>query len=314
MQSLGGLKAKIAPWEELKHQVEEMQVLLEMGQAESDPSVGLEIKEELDKAISRLDNLELITKFSGEHDRNNAYLSIHPGAGGTEACDWAQMLLRMYLRWAERKGYKTEIIDLLPGEEAGIKRVTVKVDGEYSYGHLRAEIGVHRLVRISPFDSGARRHTSFASVAAIPEVDESIDIDIKPEDLRIDTYRSSGAGGQHVNVTDSAIRITHLSTGIVVCCQSDRSQHKNKAAAMKVLRSRLYEHEERKKAEEIAKIAGEKLEIGWGSQIRSYVFHPYTMVKDHRTEVERGDGQRVMDGDIDGFIESYLKQGKRKEE
>ncbi|MEW5766631.1 MAG: peptide chain release factor 2 [bacterium] len=313
MQLLSSLKAKIAPWEELKHQVEEIEVLLEMGQDENDPSVGLEIKEELNKVIPRLDNLELITKFSGEHDRHNAYLSIHPGAGGTEACDWAQMLLRMYLRWAERKGYKTEILDLLPGEEAGIKSVIVKVDGEYSYGHLRAEIGVHRLVRISPFDAGARRHTSFASVAVIPEVDESINIDIRPEDLRIDTYRSSGAGGQHVNVTDSAVRITHLPTGIVVCCQSDRSQHKNKASAMKVLRARLYEHEERKKAEEVAKLSGEKLEIAWGSQIRSYVFHPYTMVKDHRTEVERGDGARVMDGDIDGFIESYLKQGKKKE-
>lgn len=314
MQSLGSLKAKIAPWEKLKEQIEEIKVLLEMGQAEDDISVGTEIKDELNKVSSRLGKLELITKFSGQHDRSNAYLSIHPGAGGTESCDWAQMLLRMYLRWAERKGYKTEIIDLLPGDEAGIKSATVKVDGEYTYGHLRSEIGVHRLVRISPFDAGSRRHTSFASVSVIPEVDENIDIDIKPEDLRIDTYRSSGAGGQHVNVTDSAVRITHLPTGIVVCCQSDRSQHKNKASAMKVLMSRLYEHEERKKAEEIAKLSGEKLEIAWGSQIRSYVFHPYTMVKDHRTEVERGDGARVMDGDIDGFIESYLKQRKRKGE
>jgi len=244
--------------------------------------------------------------LSGEHDSFNAIFSINAGAGGTEAQDWADMLLRMYLRFCEKRGFKTEFTDYQPGDEAGLKGATFTVTGDYAYGWLRAEMGIHRLVRISPFDSNAKRHTSFASVFVFPELPDDIDVEINDKDLKVDTYRASGAGGQHVNKTDSAIRLTHIPSGIVVACQSQRSQHKNRSAAMKELKSRLYEMELRKKEEEAESLAGEKKEIGWGSQIRSYVLHPYRMVKDHRTNHEVGNADAVLDGDLDGFIETYL--------
>jgi peptide chain release factor 2 len=258
----------------------------------------------------RIAALELTTVLAGEYDRGNAILSINPGAGGTESQDWAQMLLRMYLRWAEARGYRAEVIDLLPAEEAGIKSATVTVTGAYAYGRLKAEMGVHRLVRISPFDASHRRHTSFASVFVYPEIDEEIEVAIDDKDLRIDTFRSSGAGGQHVNVTDSAVRITHLPTGIVVSCQNERSQHKNRAMAMKVLRSRLYDHFQREQDKEMAKLEGEKKDIAWGSQIRSYVLAPYQLVKDHRTGLETGNVEKVLGGEIEPFIDAFLLKGK----
>ena len=244
--------------------------------------------------------------LGGEHDRKNAIVTIHPGAGGTESQDWAEMLLRMYLRWTERRGFKREVIDLQPGDEAGIKSATLTIAGDYAYGLLLAEAGVHRLVRISPFDQAARRHTSFASVYVWPELPEDVDIEIEEKDLRIDTYRSSGAGGQHVNVTDSAVRITHLPTGIVVSCQNERSQHRNRDSAMKVLKARLYDLKMKEQQAKLDQIGGEKKDIAFGSQIRSYVLHPYQMVKDHRTKEQVGDVNRVLDGDIDGFIKTYL--------
>lgn len=268
-----------------------------------------EIQGEVGRIKKELDGFELQAMLSGEHDRANAILSIHPGAGGTESQDWAEILLRMYLRWAERRGYKTEITDYQPGEGAGIKDATITVSGEYAYGYLRAESGVHRLVRISPFDANKRRHTSFASVHVIPEIEDDIQVEVDETELRIDTYRSSGAGGQHVNKTDSAVRITHLSTGIVVQCQNERSQHKNKATAMKILRSKLYKLEEEKQKEKLEEIHGEKKDIGWGNQIRSYVLHPYRMVKDLRTRVETGNADAVLDGEIDNFIEAFLLKG-----
>jgi len=255
-----------------------------------------------------LNTAELQTLFSDRDDARNALLTIHPGAGGTESQDWAQILLRMYLRYAERKGNKTEILDYQPGEEAGLKSVTVRITGDYVFGNLSQESGVHRLVRISPFDANKRRHTSFAAIFVYPEVEEDIEIDINPDDLRIDTYRSSGSGGQHVNVTDSAVRITHIPTRIVVQCQNERSQHKNKASAMKVLKARLYELEKKKKNEKLEKLENLKSDIAWGNQIRSYVLHPYRMVKDLRTKVEIGDVNKVLDGDLDEFIKASLLQ------
>jgi len=246
--------------------------------------------------------------LGGEHDRANAIVTIHPGAGGTESQDWAEMLMRLYLKWAERRGFKREILDQQPGEEAGIKSVTITISGEYAYGLLLAEAGVHRLVRISPFDQAARRHTSFASLFVWPELEDDVEIEIEEKDLRVDTYRSSGAGGQHVNVTDSAVRLTHLPTGIVVSCQNERSQHKNRAQAMRVLKARLYDLKIREQQEKLDQLGGEKKDIAFGSQIRSYVLHPYQMVKDHRTKVEVGDVNRVLDGDIDVFIKTYLMQ------
>jgi peptide chain release factor 2 len=248
--------------------------------------------------------------FSHEHDTSNAIISIHAGAGGTEAQDWVDMLLRMYLRWAEDKGFKTNILDYLAGDEAGVKSVTVFIQGKYAYGFMRSELGIHRLVRISPFDASGRRHTSFASVMVMPELDETVDVDLNDKDLRIDTYRASGAGGQHVNKTDSAIRITHLPSGIVVQCQNERSQHRNKDMAMKMLMARLYELERERKVEEQQSLHGEKKEIGWGSQIRSYVLQPYRLIKDHRTEVEIGNVDAVLDGNIDPFIKAYLLWAK----
>ncbi len=259
-----------------------------------------------------MDDAELKTLFQEKDDARNAILTIHPGAGGTESQDWAQMLLRMYLRYAERVGFQSEVLDLQPGEEAGLKSVTVRVEGDYAFGNLAQESGVHRLVRISPFDANKRRHTSFAAVFVYPEVDEDIDIEINPDDLRIDTYRASGRGGQHVNVTDSAVRITHIPTGIVVQCQNERSQHKNKASAMKVLKSRLYELEKQKQNEKIQQMEDAKSDIAWGNQIRSYVLHPYRMIKDLRTDVEIGDVEKVLDGDIDEFIRASLLQRKGK--
>lgn len=282
---------------------------------EEDEELGQELLAEsvpqLKEVEKSLDSLELESLLGDEADARNAIVSINPGAGGTESQDWAQMLLRMYLRWAERRGFETEILDHQYGEEAGIKGATVAVEGPYAYGYLKAETGVHRLVRISPYDASSRRHTSFASVFAYPEVEDDIEVEIEDKDLRIDTFRSSGAGGQHVNVTDSAVRITHLPTGIVVSCQNERSQHKNKATAMRILRARLFELMEREKEEEMEKIKGQKKEIAWGSQIRSYVLQPYRMVKDHRTGHEAGNVDAVLDGDLDDFIQAYL-MGRRE--
>jgi peptide chain release factor 2 len=269
-------------------------------------SVEEDLKRELDSLRETVERLETETLLSGENDRNNAIVTIHPGAGGTESQDWAEMLMRMYLRWCERHGFETVLNDYQPGEEAGIKSATFSVSGEFAYGLLSAEIGVHRLVRISPFDQAKRRHTSFASVFVSPEIDESINIVIKPEDVRIDTYRSGGAGGQHVNTTDSAVRLVHVPTGIVVSCQNERSQHKNRDRAFKILRSKLYEFELEKKRETTKQIEDSKLDIDFGSQIRSYVLQPYRMVKDHRTKFEVGDVDRVLDGDFEGFIRAYL--------
>jgi peptide chain release factor 2 len=278
-----------------------------------DSDAARETQATLDKARAEIERQELQVMLGGEYDRLGAIVSIHPGAGGTEAQDWAEMLLRLYLRWAERRGFKTDLADLQPGEGAGIKSATFEVDGEYAYGYLKAEAGIHRLVRISPYDANARRHTSFASVFVFPAIDDKVEVVINPADLRIDTFRASGAGGQHVNKTDSAVRFTHLPTGIVVTCQNERSQHKNRAMAMKILRARLFELEQRKKREELEKFSKEKKDIAWGSQIRSYVLHPYQMVKDHRTGVEIGNTAAVLDGDIDPFIEAYL-MGVRKGE
>jgi peptide chain release factor 2 len=269
--------------------------------------VETELRSEIDGLRQLVDQLETETLLSGENDLRNAIVTIHPGAGGTESQDWGDMLLRMYLRWAERQGFQAVLNDYQPGEEAGLKSATFSVSGDYAYGLLTSEIGVHRLVRISPFDQAKRRHTSFASVFVSPEIDESIEVDIKPEDLRVDTYRSSGKGGQHVNTTDSAVRITHIPTGIVVSCQNERSQHKNRERAMSMLRSKLYEAELEKKRAETKKIEDSKLDIDFGSQIRSYVLQPYRMVKDHRTKMEVGDVDRVLDGDLQPFIRAYLR-------
>jgi peptide chain release factor 2 len=286
-------------------------ILLELGQEEGDEEVIAEIESSLDGIEKEAHNMEVMRMLGEENDFNNAIISIHAGAGGTEAQDWAEILMRMYLRWTERKGFRTEIVDYLRADEAGIKSVTFTVEGDYAYGLLKAEIGIHRLVRISPFDAGGRRHTSFASIFVYPDIDNEIDVDISEEDLRIDTFRASGAGGQHVNRTDSAVRITHIPTGIVVQCQNLRSQHKNKTMAMKVLKSRLYELELKKKAEKMNELHSNKKEIAWGSQIRSYILHPYRMVKDHRTNKEVGNVDAVLDGDIDSFIETFLLSNNR---
>ena len=288
----------------MRTRVDDLAVLVEWAQA-GEP-VGDDLARSLDDLTVQVDAGEIKKMLGGEHDRKSAIVTIHPGAGGTESQDWAEMLLRMYVRWTERRGFKREVIDLQPGEDAGIKSVTFTVNGEYAYGMLLAEAGVHRLVRISPYDQAARRHTSFASVFVWPELPEDVDVDIEEKDLRIDTYRSSGAGGQHVNVTDSAVRITHLPTGIVVSCQNERSQHKNRSQAMKVLRSRLFDLKMKEQQARLEHLGGEKKDIAFGSQIRSYVLHPYQLIKDHRTKEEVGDVNRVLDGDIDGFIKTYL--------
>ncbi len=296
----------------LSSSFEELELLLEMGQEEQDEPTLQEVKRDLGKLEKEIRKAELQRLLGGKHDVSNAIVTIHSGAGGTEAQDWADMLLRMYLRWCERHGFKVQLLDLMPGEEAGIKSATFLVQGEFAYGNLKSEAGVHRLVRISPFDASGRRHTSFASVFVVPELDDSIDIDIDEKDLRIDTYRASGAGGQHVNKTSSAVRITHIPTGIVVQCQNERSQHKNKAIALKILKGRLYQLEKAKREEERQKLHEQKKEIGFGSQIRSYVLHPYQMVKDHRTSVETGNVNDVLDGNIDRFVEAYLQEEAAK--
>jgi peptide chain release factor 2 len=296
----------------LLRDLSDLKALLEL--AEEGEDVLTDLKSELDRVEACLKRTEIRTLLSGEHDSSHAIVTIHPGAGGTESQDWAEMLFRMYLRWAERSGYATETLDYQRGEEAGIKSVTFLVKGDYAYGKLAAESGVHRLVRISPFDAAARRHTSFASVFVCPEIDDQIEVQIEDKDLRIDTYRSSGAGGQHVNVTDSAVRITHLPTGIVVHCQNERSQIRNREMAMKILRARLYELEMEKKQKELQAVEDSKLDIAWGSQIRSYVLHPYRMVKDHRTKHESSDTDRILDGEVDEFIYRYLvERGTRKQ-
>jgi peptide chain release factor 2 len=281
-------------------------VLLELAEEAADDEVLAEVLEKCHDAENVLEDAELQQLLGGEYDASNALLSINSGAGGTDACDWAEMLLRMYLRWAERHDYKTEILDIQAGEEAGIRGVTLRVEGEYAYGYLNSEQGVHRLVRISPFDSNARRHTAFASVTAVPEIDDSIDVEIEESDLRVDTYRASGAGGQHVNKTDSAVRLTHLPTNTVAQCQNERSQHKNRATAMKIMRAKLFEIRRREQREKLDELTGEKREIGFGSQIRSYTLHPQQRAKDHRTDFEIGNVEAVLDGDIDAFIRSTL--------
>lgn len=301
------IKGKLSLISELEEALDELEVYQELIEEESNDSLTKQLGNKIKEVNKKLDSLDLKTKLNGKHDKNNAILSIHPGAGGTESQDWAQMLLRMYDRWAQNQDYSVKTIDFQIGDEAGIKRVTILIEGEYAYGYLKGESGVHRLVRISPFDSSGRRHTSFASVDVMPEIEEDIEVDIDEQDLKIETYRASGAGGQHVNKTDSAVRITHQPTGIVVQCQNERSQHKNKRMAMKILMTRLMEFKKEAQAEKIDELRGEHKEIAWGSQIRSYVFHPYNMIKDHRTDLEEGNIQKVMDGYIDQFIEEYLK-------
>ena len=282
--------------------------MIELGEESEDEEALAEVRQMLPALEKSIGRMEFARMLSGEHDANNAIVSINAGAGGTEAQDWAEILLRMYLRYCERKGFKAEITEYQPGDEAGTKGVTMTVSGDYAFGYLKAEKGIHRLVRISPFDSNARRHTSFCSVFVFPELSDDVDIEVLDKDLKVDTYRASGAGGQHVNKTDSAIRITHLPSGIVVSCQSQRSQHKNRSTAMKQLKARLYEMEMEKKESEAEELGGEKKDIAWGSQIRSYVLHPYRMVKDHRTDFESGNTDAVLDGNLDGFIEAYLMQ------
>ena len=304
------LKKVVEECTSTSQQLDDIQVLIEMGEEGEDEETLLEVNALLPDLKKLIDKMEFARMLSGEHDPNNATLSINAGAGGTEAQDWADMVLRMYLRYCERKGFKVEFTEYQPGDDAGLKGATFTVEGPYAYGYLKSESGIHRLVRISPFDANSRRHTSFCSVFVFPELDDSIEIEVEDKDIKVDTFRASDAGGQHINKTDSAIRITHIPSGIVVACQNQRSQHSNRATAMKQLKARLYEMEIRKKEEEAAAFSEEKKEIGWGSQIRSYVLHPYRMVKDHRTGYETGNTDSVLDGDLDGFIEAYLLQGK----
>lgn len=307
LQESKRLKEKIERIEELKKAFEDLKVLMELCEEEEDGSLLGEIEEELEGLKKNIEQFTMETLLTGEFDGNSAILTIHAGAGGTEAQDWAEMLLRMFTRWAEGKGYSITVLDMLKDTEAGIKSAALLIEGENAYGYLKSEKGVHRLVRISPFDTAGKRHTSFASVDIMPELDDSVEIDINPEDLRVDTYRSGGAGGQHVNKTESAVRITHIPTGVVVQCQNERSQHSNREMAMKMLYAKLLEIKEQEQKDRIEDIKGEYREIAWGSQIRSYVFHPYSMVKDHRTGEETGNVYAVMDGDIDNFINAYLK-------
>lgn len=312
LQQKTKLSGSLDQWKKFQGIIRDTENLWAIASEEKDEQVLQDLADELEQLTSDVKVEELKMMLSSEQDPMNAIISIHAGAGGTEAQDWAEMLLRMYLRWAEKRNFKTNIIDYLPGDEAGVKSVSFTVEGEYAYGYAKAEIGIHRLVRISPFDAGARRHTSFASVFVYPEIDDEIKIDINEDDLRIDTFRSGGKGGQHVNKTDSAVRITHLPTGIVVQCQNERSQHKNKAMAMKYLKSRLYERELQQKNEKLDEENKQKKDIAWGSQIRSYVLHPYKMVKDHRTNLEISNTQKVLDGDLDDFIQAYLMAGGDK--
>lgn len=303
-------KSWVSGYSELTRRYDDTHALYQLATDENDTSTLAESEAEAEKLLSDLEAFDFKSQLTGTDDHNNCILTVHSGAGGTESCDWAEMLLRMYTRWMERKGFAFEELDYAPGDAAGIKSATLEVKGEFAYGFLKAEVGVHRLVRISPFDANKRRHTSFASIFVIPEAEDDVVIDIKDEDLRVDTFRASGAGGQHVNKTSSAIRITHIPSGIVVQCQSERSQHKNRDSAMKVLRARLYQMEREKEEARLAEFAKDKKKIEWGSQIRSYVFQPYQMVKDHRTDAETSNVQAVMDGDIDLFIEAFLGHGQ----
>ena len=305
------LKSKIEKYENADSEVEELIELTELANLEKDEEVAKEIIKSTNKLEQEIEKIQLETLLSGKYDKNNAILTLHPGAGGTESQDWAEMLYRMYTRWATKNGYEVKELDYLEGDEAGIKSVTFEIVGQNAYGYMKGEMGVHRLVRISPFDAGGRRHTSFASLEVLPEITDDIQIDINPDDLRIDTYRASGAGGQHINKTSSAVRITHIPTNTVVACQSERSQLQNKETAMKMLKSKLFDLKEKEQKEKIEDLKGEQKDIAWGSQIRSYVFCPYTLVKDHRTNYEVGNVESVMDGNIDGFIESYLIHCKK---
>ena len=313
MKDLKSLKDSIEVMEKLETGYEDIGVLIEMAYEENDAEMIPEIEAELSAFVERYDTIRIQTLLSGEYDKDNAIVTLHAGAGGTESCDWASMLYRMYTRWAERKGFRVEVLDYLDGDVAGIKSVTFQVDGENAYGYLKSEKGVHRLVRISPFNAAGKRQTSFASCDVVPDIEDEIDIEINDDDLRIDTYRASGAGGQHINKTSSAIRITHLPTGIVVQCQNERSQHSNKDKAMQMLKAKLYLLKEQEQADKVSDIRGEIKEIGFGNQIRSYVMQPYTLVKDHRTNAESGNVGSVLDGNIDLFINAYLKEQNREE-
>ncbi len=301
------IKDTISAYEGLREQLEDIETMLEMGYEENDKELVPEIQEMMKSFEKQFDEMRISTLLSGEYDENDAILTLHAGAGGTESCDWAGMLYRMYSKWAEKRGYKTEVLDFLDGDEAGIKSITVQISGKNAYGYLKSEKGVHRLVRISPFNAAGKRQTSFASCDVLPDIEEDVTVDIAEEDLKIDTYRASGAGGQHINKTDSAIRITHIPTGVVVQCQNERSQHKNKDKAMKMLKAKLYIMKQQENLEKISDLRGEVKEIGWGNQIRSYVMQPYTLVKDHRTNEEIGNVQSVLDGNLDPFMNAYLK-------
>ena len=311
LSEINDLKKRISSFNEIKSLIETNNSFIELLQEESDDEIAKELEKSIKDTQMKLDNLEISTLLSDKYDKNNAIVTIHPGAGGTEAMDWADMLYRMYTRWSEQNGFKVTELDFEPGEEAGAKSVSFLVEGSYAYGYLKSEHGVHRLVRISPFDSGGRRHTSFASIEVLPEIDDSIKVDINPDDIKMDVFRSSGAGGQHINKTSSAVRLTHIPTGIVVSCQTQRSQFQNRDFAMKMLESKLIALKEKENKATINDLKGIQMDIAWGSQIRSYVFCPYTMVKDHRTNHEVGDVQKVMDGDLNGFIYAYLKQNAK---
>ncbi len=313
LKEINEIKSKIHMYNNIKNNLQNVIQMNDLIQEEKEESLEEELKDSIKNLQKEIDKLEINTLLSGKYDKNNAILTIHPGAGGTESCDWAQMLYRMYTRWALDNGYEVKELDYLDGDEAGLKSVTFLVKGSYAYGYLKGEMGVHRLVRISPFDSGGRRHTSFASLEVLPEISEDIEININPDDLRVDTYRASGAGGQHVNKTSSAVRITHIPTNIVVSCQSERSQIQNRDTAMKMLKSKLLNLKEKEHKDKIEDLKGNQMDIAWGSQIRSYVFCPYTMVKDHRTNYEVGNIQAVMDGDLNNFMDAYLKMENKSQ-
>ncbi len=308
VQELKTLRARVNPVAAFDKRLADAGAMLELITESPDPELERELGQELDQLVPALTDLELQTMLQGADDTRDAILTVHPGAGGTESQDWAQMLMRMYVRWAERKGFEVTILDMVPAEEAGIKSATIEIKGQYAYGFLKAEKGVHRLVRISPFDAQARRHTSFASVFVYPDIDDTIEVDLRDEDIKMDVYRASGAGGQHVNKTSSAVRLTHIPTGLVVACQQERSQHKNKETAYKMLRAAIYQRRLEEQEAERAKLEATKTDNSWGNQIRSYVFQPYTMVNDHRSELKVGDVHRVMDGDLDELIQTYLKR------